>query len=84
MIYYRLVQDHEGLPEGATITEDKFKSIPYLSKCYFEVVEDYQVRDFVEYENDNYCVEHGIEKMLFYNERELDLFLTKRNELQYK
>jgi hypothetical protein len=84
MTYYRLVQSREGLPEGATITEDKFKGIPYLSKCYFEPIPDYQLVDYIEYKNENYCIENGIDKMLFYNEIELDLFLKKKNELQYK
>lgn len=78
MIYYRLVQDHEGMPAGATITEDKFKSVPYLSKCYFEPVDQFQLKDFIEYENEVFCIENGIDKMLFYTEYELNNFLSKK------
>jgi hypothetical protein len=81
---WRLTQYHEGLPEGATISEAKFAGIGYLSVCYFEQIQDFEIRDMVEYDNPTYCIENGIDKMLFYNERELDLFLTKRNELQYR
>lgn len=80
MTYYRLVQDHEGVPEGATITADKFNGIPYLSKCYFEPIEELDIRDMIEYENETFCMENGIDKMLFYTQKELDNFLTKYNE----
>lgn len=84
MTYYRLVQDHEGLPTGATITEDKFKSVGYLSKPYFELVEDYEIVNFIEYKNEGFCIENGIDKMLFYNGQELDRFLIKNNEFQHQ
>ncbi len=80
MIWYRLIQDHEGLPEGATISEDKFNGIGYIRKTFFEPIEDYEIRDMVEYENEVYCIENGIDKMLFYNEQELENFLNKNNE----
>jgi len=84
MIWYRLIQDHEGLPAGATISEEKFMGIDYIRKVFFEPVEDYEIIDFVEYKNEIFCIENGIDKMLFYNGSELTMFLTKRNELQYR
>lgn len=81
MIYYRLSQDHEGLPEGATISEERYKKVGYLSRCYFDPLDEYELKDFIEYVNEGYCIENGIDKMLFYNKQELNNFLTKMNEL---
>lgn len=83
-MYFRLVQDHEGLPAGATITEDKFKGIGYISKVFFEPIDEIQLIDFIEYKNDSFCIENGIDKMLFYNGQELDRFLIKNNEFQHQ
>jgi hypothetical protein len=80
MIWYRLTQDHEGLLEGSTISEEKYKGIGYLSKCYFEPIEEYQLQDMIEYEDSIFCIENGIDRILFYNEHEQYVFLNKTND----
>lgn len=77
MIWYRLIQDHEGLLEGSTISEDKFKGIGYLSKQMFEPIDEFELKDMIELDNQSYCLNNGVDKLLFYGQHELDNFLTK-------
>lgn len=79
MILWRLTEDDRWLqlPEGACITDEKFKSIHYLSKPLFEPIQEFEIKDFIEYENEVYCMEKGIEKVLFYTQSELQKFLEK-------
>lgn len=79
MVLYRAVQDliWVGLLEGFCISEGKFKSIYYTDKPLLEVIQEYEVKDMIEYKDEVFCIEHGIEKVLFYLQNELDLFLKK-------
>ena len=77
---YRLTEDHGGLLEGSYVSEEKFRSIYYLDKPFFEPIQDYEVRDMINYENEVYCIENGIDGLLFYNEKELNSFLNKIHE----
>lgn len=77
---YRLTQDHGGLAEGSCITEDKFKSVYYLDKPFFEIIQEFEIKDLIPCENEAYCIENGIDAVLFYNEHELNNFLTKTND----
>lgn len=66
-----------NLLEGSCISEEKYNTVHYLSKSLFEPVQEFELRDFIEYKNELYCIDKGIEKVLFYNERELQNFLNK-------
>lgn len=79
MILYRLMEDNRwlNLLEGSCISEEKYKEVYYISKPLFEIVEEIEIKDMVEYVNEGYCIDKGVEKILFYNERELQNFLNK-------
>lgn len=77
MILYRLVQDWGGIPEGACIGKDKFAAIFYTDKTLFEPISEYEIPDMIEYVDKEYCAGIGIERMLFYNEFELQKFIDK-------
>ena len=74
-ILYRLTQDLGGMPEGSCISENKFRGVYFTDKACFEPIEEYQKKDMIEYEDDDFCSSMGIECILFYNEQELDRFL---------
>lgn len=78
-VIYRLTEDNNWLNilEGSCITEERYNTIHYLSKSLFEPVAEFELKDFIEYKNELYCIEKGIEKILFYNDRELKVFLDK-------
>lgn len=75
MILWRLRDDHLELKAGSCITDGQFKSLFYLDKAMWEPIQEYEQADLLEYENEVYCIEKGIQKMLFYNEQELYEFL---------
>lgn len=79
MILWRLYEDnrHTGLLEGSCISEEKYKEVFFSDKCLYSPIQEFEIRDFIEYKDDEYCIKKGIEKMLFYNERELQKFLEK-------
>lgn len=81
MILWRLDEDSRwtGLKEGSCISDEKYKSVYYLDKCLYSPIQDFEVRDFIEYKDEVYCMEKGIEKMLFYTQNELEIFLIKLN-----
>lgn len=80
IVYYRLVQDFRGLMEGSCIKESDYESIYFLHKCLFEHLTERNMNEMVKWEDKKYCQNAGIEFMLFYNERELNLFLDKIQE----
>lgn len=76
-VYYRLIQDFGGLPAGACITEDKFKGVYYLDKPLFEPINEFEIEDMIRYDDEKYCINLGVELLLFYTPLELELFLNK-------
>lgn len=79
-VYYRLTQDWDGLPNGACISEAVFRNVYYLDKSLFEPIQDVEITDMIEYVDEGYCIRNGIEKLLFYTEFELQLFLDHQME----
>lgn len=77
MILYRLVQDWGGILEGACVSREQFMGVFYTERALFEPISDYEFRDMIEYVDKEYCAGIGIEKMLFYNEFELQKFIDK-------
>ena len=77
MILYRLVQDWHDIPEGACITQEKYRLVYYTDRALFEPISDYEVQDMIEYEDKDYCAGIGIERLLFYTEFELQKFVDK-------
>lgn len=77
MILYRLVQDWHGIPEGACITQEKYRLVYYMDRALFEPVSDYEIPNMIEYVDVEYCAGIGVERMLFYNEFELQKFIDK-------
>lgn len=78
IVYYRLCQQWQGLPEGSVITEAVHKAIFYLDKAMWEIICEDEIKDMVKYEDEAFCAKNGIEFLLFYNERELDKFLNSK------
>lgn len=77
MILYRLVQDFGDMPEGACISLEKFNRVYFLDKALFEPISDFEIPDLIEYKDEKYCGDLGIEKILFYSEFELQKFIEK-------
>jgi len=77
-VYYRLTQDWQDLPEGSVISEVYFRRIFYLDKGNWEVIPDFEIKDMIKYEDENYCSQKGIEFLLFYTEKEQEIFLNKQ------
>lgn len=77
MILWRLTEDQGELPEGACITEAKYKNVYYLDRCLFEPVQEFEIKRMIEYEDKELCKSLGIEKLLFYNNHELEVFINK-------
>lgn len=79
IILYRLTEDCRwlNLLEGSCITEGKFKQVYYTDKALFEPVMAIERQDLIEYKNEEYLAEKGIECMLFYNQQELIKFMEK-------
>lgn len=79
MILWRLTEDCRWLQmlEGSCITEEKYSGVFYTDKALFEPIQDYERKDMIEYSDESYCIIHGIECVLFYNEKELENFLKK-------
>lgn len=80
MILWRLTQDHEGLPEGACISEFRYKELYYLNRPLWEPIQEYEIQDMIKYDDEKYCFLHNIEYLLFYTEHELNNFLNKEYE----
>lgn len=83
MSYYRLIQDWGAMLEGSCITEEQYNKVYYLDRSLFEVINDYELKDMLEYKDEKYCINNGIETMLFYNDVELDIFLNKLDNLAF-
>jgi hypothetical protein len=79
MILWRLDEDSRwaGLLESSCISEERYKSVYYTDKPLYSPIQDFEVQDLIEYKDEAYCIEKGIEKVLFYTQNELDLFLNK-------
>lgn len=77
MILYRLVEDYGGLPEGACISEEKFRTVYYTEMALFEVISDFEIPDLIEYHDTHYCIKMGIERVIFYSDLELQKFIDK-------
>lgn len=80
MILYRLIQNCGGLMAGSCITEEKYKSVYYLDKPLFEPIQEFEIKDMIEYKDEGYCILNGIDKMLFYTPTELNIFIEKLYE----
>lgn len=79
MILYRLTEDSNrlNLLEGSSISEERYKAIFFTDRCLFEPIQGYERKDMKEYNDESYCVIKNIECMLFYNDKELEMFLCK-------
>jgi len=79
MILWRLSEDNirTGLFEGCCISEEKYKSVYYSDRCLYSPITEIEIKDMIEYNDERYCIENGVEKLLFYNEIELNDFLKK-------
>lgn len=75
---WRLTRDWEGLTEGSCISDVQYGKIYYLDKCLFEPIQDFEKKDMIEYQNETYCIENGLECILFYTPNELNRFLEKK------
>ena len=79
MIIYRLCEDCEGVLEGSCISEGKYKQVYYLHKPLFEPIGEEDKKGMIEYKDETYCLQHGLECLLFYNQKEIDKFTEKIN-----
>jgi len=78
-ILYRLTEDNNWLKllEGSCLTEGKYKQVYYLDKISFEEIQDFERKNMIEYKDDEYMAEKGIEAVLFYTQKELEKFMEK-------
>jgi hypothetical protein len=77
---YRLSEDSGGLPEGACISQEQFKNVYYTDKPLFDLLEDFEEKDMIEYKDEDLCKSLGIKKILFYSDMELQKFIDKNVE----
>lgn len=75
LVYYRLTQNFDGLPNGSCISEATFKNVYYLDKPLFEPISEVDIKEMIEYVDKGFCSRNGIERLFFYTEQELKLFL---------
>lgn len=77
MTLYRLTQDWHGLFEGVCVTEAQFEAVFFADKALFEPICDYDKKKMLEYEDDSFCSSMGVQCLLFWSEKELNIFLDK-------
>lgn len=77
MIVWRVMQDWDGLFEGACISDEKFKGLHYLSRGVYEPILDGEREDWIELKEPNYCMAKGVECLLFIYGKEVNEFLKK-------
>lgn len=79
-IYYRLVEDFRDLLEGSCITESEYKGVYFLNRVLFEPIVEDEIDGMFKYDHEEYCKKVGVLFMIFYTEKELNLFLNKIGE----
>lgn len=79
MILWHLDQKWGGLPAGSCITDEKYKLIYYLDRCLFSPIQEFEIVDMIEFKDEMFCIENGIDRLLFYTKLELELFLYDQN-----
>lgn len=79
MILWRLTQDALGIYAGSCISEGQYKALYYLDRCLFEPLTEEDQGELIQSNEPQYCLEKGIECLYFYNENELNIFLSKLN-----
>jgi hypothetical protein len=80
-IVYRLSQDSSGLFEGACISEARYSEIKWFNRTLFDPIDDESRRDMIEHPDPEYCMENGVECLLFWNEKEINTFVSKNYDL---
>lgn len=76
-VLYRLEQDWNGMLKGWCIMEGKYKGVYYLDKPLFSLLTEDDIKEMMEYNDKNYCIQNNIEAVLFYTDKELESFKRK-------
>ena len=79
IVYWRAAEDLKwlGILEGMCISEERYKGIYYTDKSFFQPIQEYELKDMIEYKDVEFCALNNIERIAFYNQYELDEFLRK-------
>ena len=78
MIVYRASEDYDGFLEGSCISEAQYENVYFADKVLWDRIEEFERMDMIEYQDEVYFAENGIQCLLFYTESELNNFLEKR------
>lgn len=83
LVIWRLNQDYRGLFEGSCVSEAKYKGIWYADRCIFSPISEDEFSDWIEVKEQPYIDAHGLEKLLFYSQFEVNDFYKKLKHARY-